>query len=98
MMYHPTGISQIYLFRVKYLKDLFRVKFLTISLKTNFFLVFNQHIVVTTLQQLPFQKSPEILKAADNGELSLLILLDLSSAFDLVNHKILLKRLEKSWL
>ena len=38
-----------------------------------------------------------ILKAADNGELSLLVLLDLSSAFDLVDHDLLLKKLEKSF-
>ena len=37
----------------------------------------------------------DILKAADNGELSLLVLLELSSAFDLVDYDILLGRLEK---
>ena len=35
----------------------------------------------------------DILKAADEGRFSLLILLDLSSAFDLVNHNILINKL-----
>ena len=36
----------------------------------------------------------DILKAMDNQEVTFLVLLDLSAVFDMVDHKILLERLE----
>ena len=39
----------------------------------------------------------DILEAADNKKISLLVLLDLSSAFDLIDHQILIRRLNESF-
>jgi len=39
----------------------------------------------------------EILTAADRGDFSTLVLLDLSAAFDTVDHEVLLKRLDNSY-
>jgi len=39
----------------------------------------------------------EILTAADRGDFSALVLLDLSAAFDTVDHEVLLKRLDISY-
>ena len=38
----------------------------------------------------------DILRATDNQEVTILLLLDLSAAFDTVNHAILINHLEKS--
>ena len=41
--------------------------------------------------------STDILKAADNKKISVLVLLDLSSVFDLIDHQILIRRLNESF-
>ena len=45
----------------------------------------------------PSKVMSDILRALDNGNIALLTLLDLSAAFDTVDHAILLKRLEVSY-
>ena len=41
--------------------------------------------------------SNEILKALDDGKIVLGVFLDLSKAFDTVDHSILLKKIKKIW-
>ena len=53
------------------------------------------YIIVTIIQQK--QVSTDILKAAGNKKISVLVLLDLSSAFDVIDPQILIKRLNEAF-
>ncbi len=53
----------------------------------------SQHSTQTTLVQV----SHDLLLAVDSGLFSVLLLLDLSSAFDIANHDVLISHLKKSW-
>ena len=76
------------------MRDLYWPEYLTISLFPSLQLAYRRHHSTETAISKIYS---DILKAADNGELSLLVLLDLSSAFDLVEHYNLLRRLEESF-
>ena len=51
------------------------------------------HLTETALLKV----STDILEAADNNKISLLVFLDLLSAFDLIDHQILIRRLNESF-
>ena len=86
--------SLIYALLLKNWKNLSYPKFLPTSTLTIFTILVNQHIVqVTALRQL-FRKLLMILfLSLSKGNISVLALLDFSSAFDTIDHIILVHRL-----
>ena len=49
---------------------------------------------LTTTPTQPFSASNDILRAMDDGKVGILVLLDLSAAFDIVDHSLLIQRLQ----
>ena len=58
---------------------------------------FSQPIVRVTALKQPFEVTNDFLTAMDTGKVSVLSHLDLSAAFDTVDHDILLHRLEHTF-
>ena len=77
-------ISNLYRLYTKSLKNLFWFKFLIIFLRTTFSTSFSQLLEIVN----------DLLLSLDDGNISLLASLDLSAAFDTIDHNVLLHRLQ----
>ena len=83
------GLSLIYALLMKYCKNLSYPKFLPTSTLTIFTILVNQHIAqVTALKQL-VKVINDLFLFPNKGNISALALLDFSSAFDTIDHSIL---------
>ena len=90
MISTTIGLSLIYALFLKYWKNLSYPKFLPTSTHTIFAILVNQHIVLVTA---PLKVVNDLFLSLDKGNISVLALLDFSSAFDTINHPILVHRL-----
>ena len=79
-------------FRPKFLKKLFSTNFSPISKKTTSVIPFSQPIKHST-ETILLHIVNDSLSALDNDNISVLVLLDLSAAFDTIDHQILLSHL-----
>ena len=89
MIYTTIGLSLIYALLLKYWKNWSYPKFLPTSTLTIFTILVNQHIVqVTALKVVN-----DLFLSLNKGNISVLALFDFSSAFDTIDHPILVHRL-----
>ena len=87
------GLSLIYALLQKYWKNLSYPKFLPNSTHTIFTILVNQHIVLVTALNALLKVVSDRFLSLNKGNISALALLDFSSAFDTIDHSILVHRL-----
>jgi len=93
-MWNHISQSRICQFRQSRWNALSHNSFSTTFEHTNYCLICSQRIVPSTRQTAVLKVLSDILSAANTGSLSMLTLLDLTAAFDTVDHLILLRRLQ----
>ena len=86
-------MSLIYALLLKYWKNLSYPKFLPTSTLTIFTILVNQHIVQVTALTALLKVVNDLFLSLNKSNISVLALLDFSSAFDTIDHTILVHRL-----